>query len=90
MLASPRYSATQSLTTEPESHLPAYHPYAQVPPGYNISMEQGLYVFSPTEAVFRDFAQFLEGVEKIAGRVKGVVKVVIPKVWYVTFRLVTG
>lgn len=53
-------------------------------------MEQGLYVFSPTEAVFRDFAQFLEGVEKIAGRLKGVVKVVIPKVWYVTFRLVTG
>ncbi len=49
--------------------------------GYNLSMEDGLYVFSPTEAIFQDFTQFLEGVENIAGRVKGVVKVVVPKGW---------
>ncbi|KAI9877174.1 MAG: hypothetical protein M1830_004632 [Pleopsidium flavum] len=79
LLASPGYSPTQSLTTEPELTVPAYHPNAEIPSGYNLTMEQGLYVFSPTEAVFRDFAPFLEGVEKIAGRVKGVVKVIIPK-----------
>lgn len=81
MLASPSYSATPLSTIEPESILPAYHPYAEIPPDYNLSMEQGLCVFSPTEAVFQDFAQFLEGVERIAGRVKGVVKVVVPKGW---------
>ncbi len=66
---------------EQKSILPAYHPDAEVPMGYNLSMEGGLYVFAPTEAIFHDFTQFLEVVENIAGRVKGVVKVVIPKGW---------
>lgn len=81
LLASPGYSVTPPSTTEPESTLPAYYPPIDVPLGYNLSMEQGLYVFSPTPGIFREFSKFLECVENIAGRVKGVVKVVVPNIW---------
>lgn len=81
LLASPGYAVTPSSTTELESTLPADYPPINAPLGYNLSVEQGLYVFSPTAGIFREFSKFLECVENIAGRVKGVVKVVVPDVW---------
>lgn len=81
MLASPGYSVTPSSKTEPDATLPASYSPAAVPLGYNLSMEQGLYVFSPTPRIFRDFSRFLECVENIAGRLKGVVKVIVPNDW---------
>lgn len=64
----------------PVPDLESYPPV--VPPlGYNLSMEKGLYVFSPTPSIFREFSKFLECVENIAGRLKGVVKVIVPKDW---------
>ena len=61
----------------------AYHPSAEIPDDFNLSMENGTFVFSPTKSVLEDFPRFLEVVENVAGREQGVVKVVIPFQWYV-------
>ena len=44
-------------------------------------VEGGLHIFTPTAAAFRDFARFLKGVEEVAGRKRGVVKVIVPSEW---------
>ncbi len=62
---------------------PVYVPGGRIPDDFNLSMENGLYVFSPTATVFKEFATFLGVVEEIAGREQGVVKVIVPKEWYV-------
>lgn len=63
------------------SKTPAYLPEGGIPDGFNLSMEKGLHVFSPTANVFEDFPTFLEAVEEIAGREHGVIKVIVPKEW---------
>lgn len=55
-----------------------------IPEGYNGSffhMEGGLFVFKPTAARFTDFGNFMKEVEELAGRERGVVKVVVPQEW---------
>jgi hypothetical protein len=46
---------------------------------YNMTVEGGLHIFSPTADVLHDFDNFLLKVEDIAGRERGVVKVILPK-----------
>ncbi|KAI9836786.1 MAG: hypothetical protein M1819_000951 [Sarea resinae] len=59
---------------------PEDQPRRDVPDGFNMHIDKhGLHVFSPTADVYRDFETFLEVVEELAGREKGVVKVVVPK-----------
>ena len=62
---------------------PAYHITAEKQDGVQgvLSMERGLYVFTPTAADLLDFGHFLKDVEEIAGRKMGVVKVVVPSEW---------
>ncbi len=60
---------------------PAYLAGGEVPDGFNLVMDKGLHVFSPTANVFKEFTTFLETVEAIAGREHGVVKVIVPKEW---------
>ncbi len=53
---------------------------------YNMTVEDGLHIFSPTADVLHDFDNFLIKVEDIAGRERGVVKVILPKeLWVSTF-----
>ncbi|KAI9812585.1 MAG: hypothetical protein M1827_004574 [Pycnora praestabilis] len=80
LISSPEYNPDQ---LEPESGItgsvPAYDPSAAVHEGFNMTMENGCYVFAPTVDVFREFERFLATVEELAGRKAGVVKVVVPK-----------
>ena len=86
LLSMPRYSApptTQDMGTSSPGKTAAYLYGCKVPDDYNLSMDQGLHIFSPTKSVFEDFPSFLEVVEEVAGREHGVVKVVVPKEWLV-------
>ena len=62
---------------------PAYHVRAETSEDFQgaFHMEQGLRIFTPTATAFSDFTRFLRGVEDVAGRKVGVVKVVIPSQW---------
>ena len=93
LLSTPCYSASpttlesaNSMSGEP----PCYLNPSKIPKDYNLSMEQGLHVFSPTRRVFEDFPNFLEIVENLAGRQCGVVKVVVPNGWSVNFMIHYG
>lgn len=48
---------------------------------YSYRLENGTFVFTPTAADFTNFTKFLEGVEEIAGRENGVVKIIVPQRW---------
>lgn len=52
-----------------------------VPDGFNLCEEEGVYVFSPTAAALSNFETFLEKAEEVAGRRRGVVKVILPREW---------
>ncbi|KAI9724726.1 MAG: hypothetical protein M1812_000001 [Candelaria pacifica] len=80
LIASPGYSSLSAAST----HASASSDYTRklletIPDGYNVSRENGLYVFSPTLKVYQDFPRFLAKVEEIAGREHGVVKIIVPK-----------
>lgn len=49
-----------------------------VPDGFNISMQDDLYVFAPTAATLWNFQKFIAKVEDIIGRKKGFVKIILP------------
>lgn len=49
-----------------------------VPDGFNLSMQDDLYVFAPTAARLWNFPEFIAKVEDIIGRKRGFVKVILP------------
>ena len=62
-----------------------YFPSKPVPPGFQGSYhceQGGIFLFKPNAEVFRDFPSFLRVVEEIAGRERGLVKIMIPDEWY--------
>ena len=74
LLATPRYSSWSPS----EGHI--FRPES-LPRGIDLQIEDGLYVFKPTAAVFRDFERFLKVVEDLSGRKTGIVKVIVPAEW---------
>ena len=83
LLEKPFYSSS-AKTRRPKALpiTPASPLESNVPEDFNLTMDKGLHVFSPTSSVFHDFPNFLKVVEEIAGREHGVVKVIMPKDWY--------
>ena len=49
-----------------------------VPDGFNIFMEDDIYVFAPTAAELWNFQTFIAKVENIVGQKKGFMKIVLP------------
>ncbi|KAI9707331.1 MAG: hypothetical protein M1836_000291 [Candelina mexicana] len=91
LIASPGYSSSaNAAATASASSDPVRKLLENIPEGYNVSRENGLYVFTPTLKVYRDFSRFLARVEEIAGREYGVVKIIVPKASLPTSRPMTA
>ncbi|KAI9790414.1 MAG: hypothetical protein M1835_000989 [Candelina submexicana] len=80
LIASPGYSSIKTVALPASASSDHVRKLLEhIPEGYNVSRENGLYVFAPTLKVYRDFSRFLARVEEIAGREYGVVKIIVPK-----------
>ena len=84
LINSPGYSSLPDTRAQiSEASDPVRRLLKNIPEGYNVSRDLGLYTFAPTLDVYRNFSRFLAVVEEIGGRELGVVRIIVPKNRYV-------